>query len=97
MITTSRYASEETRRLAKALAQSRKERYVARGKKTIAHLAEEARRLGESAISVIEERGGKAAIIAMIMVDERGGWRWTEEKPFNPSEKDIEREAEGIQ
>jgi rRNA maturation protein Rpf1 len=97
MITTSRYASAETRGLAKALAESCKERYVARGKKTIAHLADEARRLGESAISVIEERGGKAAVIAVITVDERGRWQWSEEKPFNPLEKDIKREAEVMQ
>jgi rRNA maturation protein Rpf1 len=97
MITTSRYASQETRGLARALARSHKERYEARGKKTIARLSEEARRLGEHSISVIEERGGKAAVIAVIMVDERGRWRWSEEKPFNPSEKDIKREAEVMQ
>ncbi|MCI0503760.1 hypothetical protein L0Y65_03550 [Candidatus Micrarchaeota archaeon] len=97
MYTTSRYASEETRRTARAIALSNNERYAARGKKTIARLAEEARRLGEGTVSIIEERAGKAAVIAMIAVDERGGWRWSGEKPFNPSGKDISREAEGIQ
>jgi rRNA maturation protein Rpf1 len=95
MFTTSRYASSETRGLAKRIAQSRGERYAARGKKTIACLAAEARRLGEAGISVIEERAGRAAIVALIEVDERGGWRWAGEKPFNPSEIDNRKERKG--
>lgn len=96
MYTTSRYASEETRGLARELARLQGRAYAARGKKTIAALAKEARRLGESEILILEERGKKAAIIATLAVDELGRWLWRGEKPFNPSEKDNRRETEGI-
>ncbi len=83
MFTTSRYASVETRRAAKALAESAGEPFVARGKKTIDQLAGLARRMGQSGISVVEERGGKPAVIATIRVDERGRWAWDTERLLN--------------
>lgn len=95
MITTSRYASEATRKAARELAEREGEAYSARGKKTIGHLAAEARRIGEARIRVIEERAGLPALIATAEVDERGGWRWAGEKPFNPSETDNSRERKG--
>ena len=81
MITTSRYASAGTRRLARSMAEESGERYVARGKKTIESLAQEARRQGDSEIKVIEERAGKAAVVATLSVDEIGKWRWAGERP----------------
>lgn len=59
MFTTSRYSSPDTRMLAKRMAAASGERYTARGKKTIDSLAREARRLGETGIAIIEERGGR--------------------------------------
>ncbi|MEW6036511.1 MAG: hypothetical protein AB1529_07910 [Candidatus Micrarchaeota archaeon] len=88
MITTSRYASPATRLLARTMARKAGERYVARGKKTIAQLADEARRAGDDSISVVEERGGKAAVLARITVDERGRWAWAEERLLNTTEKE---------
>jgi rRNA maturation protein Rpf1 len=88
MITTSRYASPATRQFAKSMAREAGERYVARGKKTIAQLADEARRSGDDSISVLEERGGKAALIALITVDEKGRWAWAEERLLNTTEKE---------
>jgi len=82
MLTTSRYASTETRRLAKKIAEEKNEPFFARGKKTIAQLAALARRIGEGRISVIEERQGKAALIAELTVDEKGKWKWEKSNKF---------------
>ncbi len=76
LLTTSRYASEETRKAARSLAASSGARFVARGKKTIAALAEFARRAGDASVGIVEERGGKPAFISSVEVLERGGWRW---------------------
>jgi rRNA maturation protein Rpf1 len=73
----------ETRSLARRMAAETSERYVARGKKTIEQLSELARKEGEESITVIEERGGKAALAAVIRVDERGRWSWAEERLLN--------------
>lgn len=75
MFTTSRYAGRETRRHAQAMAAEAGEPYVARGKKTIAQLAALARRMGEERISVVEERGGKPASVAVAVVSEQGSGR----------------------
>ncbi|MFN7991153.1 MAG: hypothetical protein U0R44_03260 [Candidatus Micrarchaeia archaeon] len=83
MFTTSRYASQETRKLAMEMAKGCSERYIARGKKTVEDLAGFARRNGESAINIIEEKQGKPASIAVISVDELGRWRWGEERLLN--------------
>ncbi len=80
MITTSRYASEETRRLAAQLAKEREELLVSRGKRTVAALVELARKRGEHSISIIEELGGKPKRIAMIEVSETGKWKWSGEE-----------------
>jgi rRNA maturation protein Rpf1 len=87
MYTTSRYASKDTRALAGAMARDCGERYVARGKKTIAGLAIDARRLGEATISILEERKGAAGRISVIAVDELGRWRFQEERLLNIAEK----------
>ena len=88
MITTSRYASLKTRTLAKSMADENGEIYVARGKKTIDALAAYARRVGEGRITLIEEKGGIAHTLALIDVDARGGWSWTEERLLKIAEKD---------
>jgi hypothetical protein len=72
----------ETRRKASLIAKESKEPYIARGKKTIDSLAADARRCGESRLNIIEERKGKAATIAVIEVNEMGGWAWAGEKPI---------------
>lgn len=79
MYTTSRYASGETRVFARKLAARQKERYVARGKRTIAGLAAMARKGGDERIVIIEERGGKPALLSTIKVDELGRWSWAGE------------------
>lgn len=76
MFTTSRYASEETRKLARSMAKKGGEPYIARGKKTIQALAEEARRLGEGCLRIVEEKKKKPAEVAVIRIDEAGRWRW---------------------
>ncbi|MDD5171869.1 MAG: hypothetical protein PHF60_02420 [Candidatus ainarchaeum sp.] len=80
MITTSRYASAETRGMARGMASDSGEPFVARGKRTVEQLVSLARRKGEDRITIIEEHEGKPAVIAVIAVDEMGGWRWAEEK-----------------
>jgi rRNA maturation protein Rpf1 len=85
MLTTSRYASEETRRAARSLASSSGSRFVARGKKTIAELAELARKGGDATIGIVEERGGKPAFISSMEVLARGGWRWAGRKGVDES------------
>ncbi len=87
MFTTSRYSSEETRRKAGLIAKESKEPYIARGKKTIDSLVEEARRRGESMLNIIEERKGEAAIISMIRIDEMGRWAWAGERPLQGGKK----------
>jgi rRNA maturation protein Rpf1 len=82
MFTTSRYSSEGTRKVAGRIAKENGEPYVARGKKTIDSLVEEARRCGESTLNIIEERKGEAAIISTIRIDEMGKWAWAGEKPL---------------
>jgi rRNA maturation protein Rpf1 len=63
------------------------ERYVARGKKTIAGLAIDARKSGDATVSILEERKGEAARISVIGVDELGRWRFKEERLLNSTEK----------
>jgi rRNA maturation protein Rpf1 len=93
MITTSRYASEKTRRLALGMARRLGQAYVARGKKTVDALADLARKAGDAGISIIEERGGAPERIAIIIVDELGRWRWAEERLLNSTEKGIDVEV----
>lgn len=76
MITTSRYASVNTRKLARSMAMKKHTIYVARGKKTIDQLAEQARRKGESEVAIIEEKKGAADSVSLIEVRETGEWRW---------------------
>jgi len=87
MITTSRYASSETRAFARGMAKEANLRYVARGKKTVQKLADEARRQGEAEVSIIEERDGKPALIITIRIDELGGFAFEGERILNPAEK----------
>lgn len=82
MFTTSRYASKKTKDLALKMAKENKERFISRGKHTIAQLVELARRNGEEKIFVIEERKKQPAVIVTIEVSELGEWRWVEEKPI---------------
>jgi rRNA maturation protein Rpf1 len=96
VITTSRYASMETRRLAKTIAKTSGEPYVARGKKTIDALADAARRDGEAEVRIVEERKGKAALIAAMRVDETGKWSWGKETLLpGPGSEGRKPRAEG--
>lgn len=81
MFTTSRYASKETRTLGRKMAGEKGERFLARGKKTVAQLVSAARRLGEKRIFVVEEKDGKPAGVAAIEVSETGGWKWATDGP----------------
>lgn len=74
MFTTSRYASEETRLLARKMAGEKGEMFFARGKKTIAQLVAMARRLGEKEITIVED--SKPPSLAVIAVSETGAWAW---------------------
>ncbi len=87
MFTTSRYASKDTRALARRMASESREPYVARGKKTIEELSALARRSGEAEVRLVTESGGAAASISLISVDETGGWAWKEERLLNSTEK----------
>ncbi len=80
MITTSRYASSETRGMARRMAADSGDVSVARGKRTVEQLVSLARRKGEDRITIIEERDGKPSIAADIAIDEMGRWRWAGEK-----------------
>ena len=77
MYTTSRYASEETRRLAREMASRAGEPYIARGKHTIDQLAALARRKGERLIHILREGGAR---IAAVEVSETGAWKWIKVK-----------------
>lgn len=91
MITTSRYASAQTRAFARGMARECGEAYVARGKKTIAQLATSARKAGEGQVGIIEEKDGRAALIAFLRVDELGRWAWGEERLLNCTEKTVKQ------
>lgn len=84
MITTSRYASEKTRKLAGKLADRLGTFYTSRGKKTIDSLAAYARKRGEAEIAVIEEKKG---MVSVIEVSETGKWKWAGEMPVDEYEK----------
>ncbi|MBI5046321.1 hypothetical protein HZC07_01160, partial [Candidatus Micrarchaeota archaeon] len=60
MYNTSSYSFKKTRTIVKKLAEEKQERYIARGKKTVAQLAEFARKIGEEKITIIEEKDGEA-------------------------------------
>lgn len=77
MITTSRYASEETRKLARGIADKLGTFYASRGKKTIDSIVSDARKKGEHEILVVEEKNGKPVHISVIEVSELGEWKWT--------------------
>ncbi len=81
MITTGRYASEKTRKLAERLAGRLGTFYISRGKKTIDSLAEYARRKGEEEVAVVEEDS-----VAVIEVSETG-WRWARRVSLDDYEK----------
>ena len=80
MFTTSRYASIETRKLAKKQSAVDGERYKSRGKKTVQELVLLARRLGEERICIIGEKGKKPASISSLEVLAHGGWKWKEKR-----------------
>ena len=76
MITTSRYASKETKTEAKKLSKINSQKYVARGKITVEELVELARRTGEESIQILEEQEKQPKKISIIKVDELGRWKW---------------------
>jgi rRNA maturation protein Rpf1 len=80
MFTTSRYASVETKTLARKLAKENEELFLARGKRTIEQLVDFARKKGEENISIVEEEGGKPAKVCRIKVSETGKWNWSGEE-----------------
>ena len=72
MITTSRYASIETRNKTKEIAKKKGILYLARGKKTIDTLATYARRKGFSTIYIAyKNRTSK------LSIKEDGSWSWS--------------------
>ena len=81
MITTGRYASEKTRKLAERLAGRLGTFYTGRGKKTIDSLAEYARRKGEEEIAVVE--GNQVAVIEISAT----GWKWLKKVSLDDYEK----------
>ncbi len=91
MMTTSRYASAQTRGIARGMALEAGERYVARGKKTISQLAALARKAGDGQVGIVEEKGGRAALVAFLRVDELGRWAWAEERLLNCTEKTVKQ------
>jgi rRNA maturation protein Rpf1 len=82
MITTSRYASENTRKLAKKLAGRLGTFYTSRGKKTIDSLVDYARKKGEEEIAVVEGN-----TVSVIEVSETGKWKWAEKLAVDEYEK----------
>lgn len=80
MFTTSRYAGEETKRLARRLAKENEELFLARGKRTIEEVVSLARKRGEELISVVEEEKGRPARVCRIKVSETGKWNWWAEE-----------------
>ncbi|MBN1170035.1 hypothetical protein JXA56_03345 [Candidatus Micrarchaeota archaeon] len=74
MYTTSRYASEKTRRKAKTLGE-----FFSRGKKTISQLADMARKKGHHMIGIVREKNGAPCTISVISVNELGEWSWGNE------------------
>ena len=93
MWTTSRYCSIGTRALCRKLARSSGSSYVARGKKTIAQLAELARRNGDSRINILEEKAGKPVTIAAIEILETGQWHWSGKTDIDDYE--VRRKVKG--
>lgn len=76
MITTSRYASDKTRKIAKKLSGKLGTFFASRGKKTIEELVEYARKKGETELMVVEENEGTAAYVSTIEISETGKWTW---------------------
>ena len=93
MYTTSRYASTGTRELARSLAKENGEEYLSRGKKTIEQLAQLARKKGESQIKIVEEKEGNPSIIATLLIDELGHWKWSDKGPIE-IKKGIARDSQ---
>jgi len=86
MITTSRYASGETRKAARRIAGKLGIPYISRGKKTIESIVEQARKKGESEVLVVEEEKGIPSAVSAIEVNELGGWKWTWKKKVSEYE-----------
>lgn len=78
MITTSRYASSETRDAAKNFSKTNLILYSSRGKKTISDLVLFARKKGESNILILQENKNKPSNILVIEIDSLGNWKWKE-------------------
>jgi rRNA maturation protein Rpf1 len=81
LITTSRYASLETRRYAKVLA--KEELFISRGKRTVTQLVKIARKRGEHKILIVEEENKKPSKILTIEVSETEEWKWSDEIPVS--------------
>lgn len=79
MFTTSRYCSDETKRLAKQLSSFFNTFYIARTKKSIDELASYSRKKGEHRICIVKEnKDNIPAFIESIEIDELGKWNWIE-------------------
>ena len=87
MFTTSRYASKETRELARRLAEESGEIFISRGKRTVSQLADLARRKGEEKVNIVEEKDGEPSSIATIAIKETGEWEWIGERPIHKDKK----------
>ncbi len=87
MITTSRYASEKTRKLARSIADKLGTFYTSRGKITIDSIVEYARKKGEPEIHVVQEEDGVPVYVSVIEISELGEWKWT--KKMKVSEYEV--------
>ncbi|MEM4360182.1 MAG: hypothetical protein QXT45_06600 [Candidatus Bilamarchaeaceae archaeon] len=76
IVTTSRYASRETREFARQFAEKNKGRYVSRCKKTVHDLIDFLWRKGESRLLIVEEREKKPSFINEIEIDHWKRWKW---------------------
>lgn len=76
MYTTSRYANEATRQLARRLAAKSGQRYLSRGKRTIDDIAILARRLGEAFVYVVRQEKGKPFSVSVMEILGDGGFEW---------------------
>ena len=75
MITTARYASKQSRILAKKLTLLCG-MYLSRGKKTIADLVFFSRKNGDTRIYIIKEKEGVPAQLESILITEVMEWNW---------------------
>jgi rRNA maturation protein Rpf1 len=86
MFTTSRYASVASTEFAKQLASRANSIFCARGKKTIAQLAQTCRKDGEGRLVIVMEKSDLPSVLKTIEVLPSGKWRWISEQEIEAKE-----------